>query len=66
MNHPDAQMDSEIFMNMMREELGPVIKVLVGRIEQLENANQELNKMVTGIVSGFGDALTNHRRTGLA
>ena len=64
--HPDAPQDESLIMEVMSRELVPIFQTLKQRIEMLEQENCHLKELTGAIIDGFGEAVSNHRRGGLA
>lgn len=63
--HADEAQDRELDIEIIREEMGPVIRALVERIEHIEDQLQETQRLAMGIVTGFHDAASGHKRNNL-
>lgn len=50
--------------SVMEERLVPVFELLGSRLKELEESNSELKDLLFKIVSGFGDAVNEHKKGG--
>lgn len=64
--HPDAAQDEGLILEVMQRELQPVFQTLVQRLTMLEEELQGIKQLTNGIVEGFGEAVSTHRRGSLA
>jgi len=63
--NPDAVQDEQLINECIQREVEPVVRHLLERLQGLEEQLQQVAKATDGIIGGFSEALTGHRKSSL-
>jgi hypothetical protein len=66
MFHEDASADQEMIMQILSEKVLPVFQIFQQRIEALEEKCGTLEDVLMKVITGMGDAVTEHKKAGLS